>query len=52
MHDKMNAFMAEVVEPVRQDLTYLFWKCLLGVLLIAALYGMYRFISPKPRRDY
>lgn len=52
MDEKMSAFMVEVVEPVRQDLTFLFWKCLPGVLLIAALYGMYRLFNPKPRREY
>ena len=52
MDEKMNAFMVDVVMPVQQDLTFLFWKCLPGVLLVAVLYGSYRFISPKPRRDY
>jgi len=39
MDEKMNAFMVDVVMPVQQDLTFLFWKCLPGVLLVAVLYG-------------
>ena len=50
--EKTSAFMVKAVEPASQALTSLFWKCLPGVLLIAVLYGMYRLINPKPRRDY
>lgn len=52
MDEKMNASMVKAVEPAFHILTSLFWKCLPGVLLIAVLYGMYRLINPKPRRDY
>lgn len=52
MDEKTSAFMVKAVEPASQALTSLFWKCLPGVLLIAVLYGMYRLINPKPRRDY
>lgn len=48
----LERFLAEVVEPVRPGLVWLFWKCIPGVLLVAVFYAVYRLINPKPRREY